>query len=279
MAIILNIVEFVQGELVRLDTGRLQLCLRCSKLIDDGNEAKAESSLNQANIDAMSINHQVLMQEMAMSGHQNNFTNGLSNRSMSGDLMVWKVTSVREQMQNAQSERQTSIYSPPFYTSAAGYKLCLRLYLNGDGTACGTHVSIFLVVLRGEYDALLQWPFCYRVSFCLVDQRTLMETENPEQAKHVIDSFRADVSSPSFQRPCASMNIASGLRKFVSLTDFNQSAETNRYCVDDTIFIKVFIDFMGLPVAMIPFVMTIDLALPVFIRARLIAEEKKKYDQ
>lgn len=279
MAIILNAIEFAHAELVRLDTGRLQLCLRCSKLIEDGNETNADSLLNQANMDAMSINDQVLMQEIATSGHQINFTRRLSNRSMSGDLMVWKVTSVREQMQNAQLERQTSVYSPPFYTSAAGYKLCLRLYLNGDGTARGTHISIFLVVLRGEYDALLQWPFCYRVSFCLVDQRTSMESEDPKQAKHVINSFRPDVSSSSFQRPCTSMNTASGLPKFISLTDFNQPAETNRYCVDDTIFIKVFINFMRLPVSMIPFVMTIDLALPTFIQARLIAEEKKRYNK
>lgn len=41
--------------------------------------------------------------------------------------------------------------------------MCLRIYLNGDGTGRGTHVSLFFVVMKGPNDALLRWPFNQKV--------------------------------------------------------------------------------------------------------------------
>ena len=61
-----------------------------------------------------------------------------------------------------------------------GYKMCARLYLNGDGMGKGTHVSLFFVVMRGAYDALLKWPFRQKVlivSSLVHCTRTLFDTE------------------------------------------------------------------------------------------------------
>jgi hypothetical protein len=55
-------------------------------------------------------------------------------------------------------------YLPAFYTSISGYKICVRLYLNGDGSVRGSHISI----LRDPYDSLLKCSFSHRVS--LVNQ-------------------------------------------------------------------------------------------------------------
>lgn len=41
--------------------------------------------------------------------------------------------------------------------------MCLRVYLNGDGTGRGTHLSLFFVVMKGPNDALLRWPFNQKV--------------------------------------------------------------------------------------------------------------------
>jgi len=49
-----------------------------------------------------------------------------------------------------------------------GYKMCIRAYLNGDGSGYKTHLSLFFVVMKGEYDALLKWPFDNKVSMILV---------------------------------------------------------------------------------------------------------------
>ncbi|CAF1327854.1 unnamed protein product [Rotaria sordida] len=204
------------------------------------------------------------------------YENQVTKHHILDGTVIWKIVNVREKIYDAQSERQTSIYSPAFYTSTTGYKLCIRLYLNGDGTTRGTHISIFLVVLRDQYDALLQWPFSYRVSFCLVDQRTMLESGEIKQTKHIIESFRPDTRSISFQRPCSSMNIASGIPKFVSLVDFNQPLETNRYIINDTIFIKVLIDFIGIPKSMIYFIFNLNCGLPIHIQQKLIDEEMER---
>jgi hypothetical protein len=47
--------------------------------------------------------------------------------------LLWKITNVHERIQEAKSGRQTSFYSPPFYTDRNGFKMCARIYLNGDG--------------------------------------------------------------------------------------------------------------------------------------------------
>ncbi len=140
-------------------------------------------------------------------------------------------------------------------------------------------MSIFLVVLRGQYDALLQWPFSYRVSFCLFDQRSIIESGETKQAKHIIESFRPDTKSISFQRPSLAMNIASGVPKFFPLDDFNQSSEINRYIIDDTMFIKVLIDFIGIPKSILPFVFSLNIALPIQIQQELIDEEIKRREE
>ena len=40
--------------------------------------------------------------------------------------------------------------------------MCIRAYLNGDGIGENTHLSLFFVIMKGEYDPLLVWPFDYK---------------------------------------------------------------------------------------------------------------------
>ncbi|XP_045891558.1 TNF receptor-associated factor 2-like isoform X5 [Micropterus dolomieu] len=74
-------------------------------------------------------------------------------------IFVWKISDFTKKRQDAVAGRAPAMFSPAFYTSKYGYKMCLRIYLNGDGTGRGTHLSLFFVVMRGHSDALLKWPF------------------------------------------------------------------------------------------------------------------------
>jgi len=143
--------------------------------------------------------------------------------------LLWKITEYARRRNDAVSGQQVSFYSPCFYTSRYGYKMCARIYLNGDGVGRGTHISVFFVVMRGQYDALLRWPFRQKVTFMLLDQ---------DNVEHVIDAFRPDPSSSSFQRPRRETNIASGCPMFCSLTELNNHA----YVRDDTMFLKIIVD-------------------------------------
>ena len=143
--------------------------------------------------------------------------------------LLWKISDYARRRKDAVTGQQVSFYSPCFFTSRYGYKMCARLYLNGDGIGQGTHISVFFVVMRGDYDALLHWPFRQKVTFMLLDQ---------DNVEHVIDAFSPDPSSSSFQKPRREANIASGCPMFCSLAKLNNHA----YIRDDTMFLKIIVD-------------------------------------
>ncbi|XP_068105058.1 TNF receptor-associated factor 2 [Hyperolius riggenbachi] len=149
-------------------------------------------------------------------------------------IFVWKIPEFSKKRQDAIIGRCPAMFSPPFYTSKYGYKMCLRIYLNGDGTGRGTHISLFFVVMKGPNDALLRWPFNQKVTLMLLDQNN---------REHIIDAFRPDITSSSFQRPVSEMNIASGCPLFCPLAKLEGK---NSYIREDTIFIKVIVDLTGL---------------------------------
>ena len=144
-------------------------------------------------------------------------------------VLRWKITEFSRKKREAVAEKRLSIYSPPFFTSRTGYKMCARIYLNGDGLGKNTHVSLFIVIMKGEFDALLPWPFQQRVTFTLIDQ---------ERRHHLSDTFQPDPASSSFQRPVNDMNVASGCPLFVSL----DTLLAGRFIKDDTMFVRIAID-------------------------------------
>ena len=141
--------------------------------------------------------------------------------------LLWKITNVHERMQEAKSDGQTSFYSPPFFTNSDGYKMCAKIYLNGDGNGRNSHLSLFLVILPGENDALLTWPFRQKVTFTLMDQS--------ETKENVVDAFRPDPNSTSFKRPMSEKNKGSGCPQFCSLDILN----SNEYIKENAMFIKI----------------------------------------
>ena len=152
----------------------------------------------------------------------------LENVSYDG-TMIWKIPQFAQRMADAQSGKYASIFSLPYYTSRYGYKLCLRLYILGDGIGKGTHMSLFFVVMRGEFDNILQWPFTHKVTFRLLNQGA---------GQDIVDSFLSDAMSSSFKKPKTDMNVASGCPRFVSISD----VKSGGFIADDSIFIKVKVD-------------------------------------
>ncbi|XP_071963045.1 TNF receptor-associated factor 3-like [Antedon mediterranea] len=159
--------------------------------------------------------------------------NTLEQTSYDGTLL-WRIPNVDRATREAINGKTNSLYSPPFYSSRTGYKMCLRLYLNGDGMGRNTHVSLFFVIMRGMYDALLPWPFKQNVTLILLDQET--------GQRSLSDSFRPDPNSSSFQKPKINrdMNVATGCPLFVS----KQILRDPTYVRDDTMYIKAIVEQM-----------------------------------
>ena len=152
----------------------------------------------------------------------------MENSNFDGSV-VWKIPQFSQRMDDARTGKYTFILSLPFYSSRYGYKMCLRLYILGDGIGKGTHMSLFFVVMKGEFDNILQWPFTHKVTFKLINQCG---------SRDIMDIFQPDPLSSSFQKPKSDMNIASGCPRFISMNNLLRGG----FIVDDTIFIKVKVD-------------------------------------
>ena len=71
-------------------------------------------------------------------------------------------------------QRQTDDHywhSPPFYTHQRGYKMVLFVYPNGFGECHSKWVSVFIKLIRGEYDQYLRWPFMGTVTVEILNQK------------------------------------------------------------------------------------------------------------
>ena len=58
-------------------------------------------------------------------------------------------------------------FSPPFFTHRGGYKLCLRVYCNGDRRGHSKWLSIYAELIRGENDHKLHWPFSGKLTITI----------------------------------------------------------------------------------------------------------------
>ena len=147
------------------------------------------------------------------------------NKTLNGEL-IWKIDKVDFRKAQARSGKVVALHSAPCYTKQYEYKYCTRLYLQGDGMGRSTHVSLFFVVMKSEYDQLLNWPMQKRITFELIN--------HVNQAESVIESFVSNPRSSSFQRPTNNMNVASGCPMFISIERFL----TGGFAVDNCAYIK-----------------------------------------
>ncbi|XP_072331583.1 TNF receptor-associated factor 2-like [Scyliorhinus torazame] len=161
---------------------------------------------------------------------------GPSSPVSTNGVLVWKIKEFSSCLMAARSEQRPSFYSPVFASHPFGYQLCCRIYPDGDGNGKGSHISLFLAIIKGEYDEVLPWPFRQKVIFMLMDQ---------VHQKHVKESFSPDLLSGSFQKPRSHMNIASGCPMFAR-HDLLLKPQSH-YLKNDTVYIKVIIDTTGIP--------------------------------
>ena len=84
--------------------------------------------------------------------------------------------------------------------------------------------------MKGQYDAILPWPFNRKIKFTLIDQQ-----EDLDQRENVVKLVTPNNDPKCYARPKNKQNIGHGLPSFISHTQL----ESRRYVVDDTFFIQV----------------------------------------
>lgn len=143
--------------------------------------------------------------------------------------IVWKIEEFSKVMREAKSGMKPKLESAPFYTESSGYKLKISVYPNGLWSGKNTHLSVLIIVMKGEYDAILTWPFDKKITFTLIDQH-----EDPSQRENVVSKF-VPQNEINLVRPKGEENAGDGKPQLIS----HEKLQTRRYLVDDTLFLQV----------------------------------------
>ena len=224
----------VDAAIIRLETRATELTRQVGDVMTEVQRLKSEVQSQTTAVDEVIASLQRSVKEL-----QDYYSDlalsvqTLQATSYSG-IYIWKIPELNRRRRDAVLGKTISLYSAPFFTSRHGYKLCLRVYLNGDGSGRGTHISFFITLMKGEFDPLLPWPFKQTVSLSLLAQ--------DGASRDITQSFKPDEASGSFSMPTSEMNVASGCPQFCSLAVLENPA----FARADTIYLKGAINLRGI---------------------------------
>ena len=101
-------------------------------------------------------------------------------------------------------------------------------------------MSLYVCIIKGEFDALLPWPFALQLSITLLDQN-----KNTAKRKDHVQSLRPNAcveNMPFLKRPTGDRNPAFGLVRFIELEKFNEG----EFVKNEAIYIRVKVDAKGI---------------------------------
>nr|XP_039258478.1 TNF receptor-associated factor 2-like [Styela clava] len=146
--------------------------------------------------------------------------------------IILRIQDFQQQLHNARRGRVRWIYSHPFYTSKCGYKMCLKIYLNGNGKGMR---QISDKPRISELQCVE--PFYGIVTLMLIDPNQPDAGTNRQHLSYVV---QPNSTSSSFKKPISDKNIGNGDHEFVA------HKALGPYVKDDSIFIGAIVDTTGL---------------------------------
>ena len=166
-----------------------------------------------------------ISQKETLQKHEDVISN-FEGRNCNG-VYIWKIRDFLKLRKEAIAGQTTVLHSPGFYTSFHGYKLCVRINLNGVDSGVGTHISIFIHFMRGEFDDILEWPFRGKIILSVMDQG--------EHKQHITEVLESKATLAAFQRPQSNRNHKGfGYIEFAPIGLIEQPF----YLLNDTLIVK-----------------------------------------
>ena len=148
---------------------------------------------------------------------------------------VWPPCTFTMTNYSKHKEQDDHWFSQPFYTHPNGYKLCLRVNANGDGEGKGKFISLFLYVMKGEFDDQLKWPFYGEMTLQLLNWR--------EDKEHIEKTLPFDESVPqeySGRQLKFSRGKGWGYQKFTAINMLNlDNSKNTQYLHNDCLCLRV----------------------------------------
>lgn len=138
----------------------------------------------------------------------------LENGSTSGSYL-WRIDDFPRHLHDAKLKEKVSFVSAPFRVGRFGYKLCLMVFPDGFGSGRGTHLSVCVQILRGEFDQVLPWPFRKKIEVRLLNQY---------KRGDVMQTIVPTAQDPSFQKPTTEgWNPGCGFPNFCLLSNVTRA--------------------------------------------------------
>jgi hypothetical protein len=129
------------------------------------------------------------------------------------------------------------------------------------GSGGGPHLSLFIHLMRGDYDDVLDWPFRGRITLSILDLRgssaasaSGRSTASGSKSQQQQTPKKKDISAcvpdtdptlEAFQRPTSNRSRRGfGYVEFVPLADLQlvNDPSTSPYLIDDTLFIRATVE-------------------------------------
>ena len=85
-------------------------------------------------------------------------------------------------------------HSSPFYSYSLGYKMRLRIYFNRRADSKGKYLSVYVQLMKGEFDDQLEWPFQGKLEIQLLNQN------KDEEHDTGILNFKDNIATNAQQR-------------------------------------------------------------------------------
>ncbi|XP_075246294.1 TNF receptor-associated factor 4-like [Convolutriloba macropyga] len=181
-------------------------------------------------------------------GGTNDFLNNLGSSGLSfekaiGSQLLWRIEGVQEKVRQAKSNEKVTQYSKQFYSGPHGYKLIAATCFNGTGGGAGQFLPIYIFVCKGEYDALLPWPFKAELTLTLMDVRPDFDAR-----EDITYTFKPDPDDPTMKeallRPNKDRNPYFGVNRFAPLEVVRPQSN---YIENDVMFIQVVVSQEDIP--------------------------------
>ena len=143
--------------------------------------------------------------------------------NVNSTYFIFEISEIHQHRQFA-----TPILSQAVFTDTYEWKVGIRLYPNGVDNGVGSHVAVFVHLLKGEYDDLLDWPFPGIITLSVLDQSS--------DRKHISQIVQAKPNPLAFQKPDdAICRTGCGFVKFAPMEVFFRP----QYVKSDKLFLKI----------------------------------------
>ena len=149
-------------------------------------------------------------------------------------VYIWKIPKYTQLRNRAIKGEASVLHSAGFYSDLYGYKICIRMNLNGVDTGQSTHLSVFVHFMQGQFDDLLEWPFRGKITLSILDQN-----EKVDDRQHITETLVSKPSLAAFQRPRSFRNHKGF--GYIEFAPFSVISEHSSYLKNDTLTVKAVI--------------------------------------